>query len=229
MAEAAVEYSLQHQPSISLTARPSRISFRKDSEGRFLPRHEAPLDPQLVGPQAFKHPAVAKWWTWLREEYTPQSSVAIVTPCSNVKPYTKSPVSRRIRGLLRRLGLWDSKANKPRGIEWLYFSDLLVLVPYEKAEEYPACCYEVPPEIVLENPKLHSLVTDILAKVMFNLTARGLREVVVFLPRKHMRLWDEARRKSSRWPKEILVGYHIFEVRKRLEPVLYRFLGVDTP
>ena len=222
VAEAAVEYG-QQQLSIGLALRPTRISFRKDSKGRFLPRHEAPLDPELVGPQAFSHPAVTKWWTWLQEEYVPRSSAALVTPCSSVKPYTRSPVSRRIRGLLRRLGLWDYKADKPRGIEWLYFSDLLLLVPYERVEDYPACCYEVPPEVVLENPKLHGLVTDMLAKVVSSLVARGLREVIVFLPRKHMRLWEEARRRSARWPREVVVGYHIFEVRKRLEPVLYKF------
>jgi predicted RNA-binding protein len=137
-------------------------------------RHYQGLDPGLVGEKAFEHPAVAEYWRWLTEEYTPPSSTALVTPCSNVKPYTRSPASRKTRGLLRRLGLWDEEAGKPAGIEWLYFSDLLLLVPYSKAEDYPACCYEVPPDVVLASRELSSLVVEKLANAVERLWGGGL-------------------------------------------------------
>jgi len=176
-------------------------------------RHHHGLDPELVGPRAFEHPSVREWWRWLREDYVPVSSVALVTPCSNVKPYTRSPTSRKIRGLLRRLGLWDLEADRPRGLEWLYFSDLLIFVPYWRAEEYPACCYEVPPDQVLADKELSERVAGLLAEVVEALYARGLRNLVVFLPRKHLKLWGMARERASRWPEEAMVKYTLFSPR----------------
>jgi hypothetical protein len=186
-----------------------RFSIRKNGDGSLVPRHHSGIDPGLVGEKAFKHPAVTKWWGWLLSEYEPPYSVALITPCSNVKPYTKSPTSRKIRGLLRRLDLWDSENNRPRGIVWLYFSDLLIFVPYERAEEYPACCYEVPPQLVLANPGLVELVTSKLSEAVKHL-ADYLEQFVVFLPRRHLALWEAAKKKSAKWPAELRVKYTLF-------------------
>ncbi|WP_231656718.1 DUF5591 domain-containing protein [Pyrodictium delaneyi] len=191
----------------------TRFSIRKDEAGRLMPRHYNGVDPDLVGEKAFNHPSVRGWWSWLKERYQPENNIALITPCSSVKPYTRSPTSRKIRGLLRRLGLWDTIADKPRGIEWLYFSDLLILVPYERAEEYPACCYEVPPDIVLENTELSRVVTTLLAESMEALLGRGVNQVIVFLPRKHLRLWEEARSKAAKWPREHRVTYTLFSTK----------------
>ncbi len=170
------------------------------------------IDPELVGLKAFSHPAVREWWCWLLEEYRPRYPVALVTPCSRVKPYTRSPTSRKVRGLLRRLRLWDSAAGRPRGIEWLFFSDLLLLVPYERAEEYPACCYDVAPDMVLASHATSLMVAERLAEAMERLAGRGLRELIVYLPKKHMVLWQNARMLASRWPRETLVRFTIFDV-----------------
>ena len=178
--------------------------------GGWPARHHRGLDPALVGARAFEHPAVRGWWRWLLEEYEPSYSTALVTPCSSVKPYTRSPTSRKIRGLLRRLGLWSEDSGRPRGIEWLYFSDPLLLVPYERAEEYPACCYEVPPDVVLGSPALLSLVTGLLATVMEELVDRGLEHVIVYLPRKDLTIWSRARERAARWPRETITKYDIF-------------------
>ena len=186
-----------------------RYVIAKD-DGRWPARHTVGLDPGLAGVWAFEHPSVKAWWRWLLEEYKPEGSVALVTPCSSVKPYTRSPTSRKIRGLLRRLGLWDPGADGPAGIEWLYLSDLLLLVPYERAEEYPACCYEVHPDTVLENPVLLSRVAGLLATAMERLVDMGLEKAILFLPRKHFRLWSEARKLAAKWPRETLVKYTIF-------------------
>ena len=201
-----------------------RFSIRKRG-GALLPRHYRGLDPGLVGEAAFNHHAVAEWWRWLREDYTPTSSVALITPCSNVKPYTRSPTTRKIRGLLRRLGLWDAERDKPRGLEWLYFSDLLILVPYERAEEYPACCYDVPPDLVLADKGLAEKVATLLAGVMEELAGRGLERLVVYLPRKHLKLWDAARERASRWPGEERVKYSLFST-KPLGEAVSRILGL---
>jgi len=176
-------------------------------------KHAAGLDPGLVGPRAFDHPAVGEWWRWLREDYEPAYPVALVTPCSNVKPYTRSPTSRKIRGLLRRMNLWDVDSDRPRGLVWLYLSDLLLLVPYERAGEYPACCYELHPDTVLGDEKLLEKVTTLLAEAMEGLVDRGLAQVVTFLPRKHLQLWNKAREKATKWPREAAVKYTLFSLR----------------
>ncbi len=199
--------------------RPSRFSIRKDAEGRLVPRHHVDVDPGLVGEKAFTHPATRQWWRWLLEDYEPAYPVALVTPCSSVKPYTRSPTSRKIRGGLRRLGLWDGGEDRPRGLVWLYFSDLLILVPYERAEEYPPCCYEVPPDLVLGNPELAERVSALLAEAVEGLVDRGLEKAILFLPRKHKRLWDKAVGKANKWPEEIVVRYTLFSTRELLEAI----------
>jgi len=220
--EALPERPLTHVTGIlpQLQPRPkTRFSIRKDEAGRLVPRHYEGVDPALVGERAFEHPAVKKWWQWLREDYEPAASTALITPCSSVKPYTKSPTSRKIRGLLRRLGLWSSDGDRPAGIEWLYFSDLLILVPYERVEEYPACCYEVPPDIVLGNSRLEGLVAGLLAEAMEAIVRRGVVDVVVFLPRKHLSLWEKARQRASVWPREHRVTYTLFSTKRLGETI----------
>ncbi len=195
----------------------------KDEKGRFPAKHYLGLDPGLVGIQAFEHPAVHEWWRWLTTSYKPGYETVLVTPCSSVKPYTRSPTSRKIRGMLRRLGLWDPEADRPWGLDWLYLSDLLLLVPYERAEDYPACCYEVPPDLVLANGLL-PLVAGKLAEAVECLVARGVKRVVVFLPRKHLAIWEQAKRLAERWPEEHQVKFSLFSL-KGLEDTLTRLVG----
>ncbi len=190
--------------------------------GQAPPKHYSGLDPELVGLRAYSHPAVRAYWRWLLEEYKPSSSIALVTPCSNVKPYTRSPTSRKIKGMLRRLGLWDESSNRPKGIEWLYFSDLLALVPYWRAEEYPACCYELPPTMLRDGYR--NLLVSIVSRVVARLCERGLRTIVTFLPRMHRELWSAARSSSSLWPMEVQVKYTIFSLRE-LESTLRRLIA----
>lgn len=190
--------------------------------GAWPAKHHNGLDPRLVGPRAFEHPAVKEWWMWLLREYRPRASVALVTPCSSVKPYTRSPTSRKIRGLLRRLGLWSAEESRPEGIEWLYFSDLLLLVPYERAEAYPACCYELAPEEVLMRPLIAYNVARVLSTVVERLMGHGLERLIVFLPRKHLQLWNEAKKRAAKWPEETIVMFSIFGLgglREALEPL----------
>ena len=197
-----------------------RLRIVKDDAGRFPARHWAGVDPALVGPGAFNHPAVRRWHRWLLEEYEPRSSIALVTPCSNVKPYPLSPTSRKVAGLLRRLGLWDGIG--PRRVEWLYLSDLLVLVPYWRAWDYPACCYELHPDEVLSDERLFHRVAALLAQAVERL-ARRVMYVVLFLPRRHLRIWEEAKRLASTWPREHRVTYTIFGtggLREALEQLL---------
>ena len=188
---------------------------------------KARVDPGLRGVGAFDHPAVREWHGWLLDGWMPRENVAILTPCSNVKPYPRSPMSGKVRGVLRRLGLWDTEGpglyGSPRGVEWYYVSDLLVLVPYERAHEYPACCYELRPEEVLASkPHLDRLV-GLLSRVLGKLAGDG-RRVLAYLPSKHRRIVEMAGADGLEW-----VRYDLFYGQRYLEEALRRVLGSRAP
>ncbi len=182
------------------------------------------IDPALAGLKALSHPAVKSWQKWILEEYNPGEDIILLTPCSNRKPYPKSPQSAKIRGVLRRLGLWDSNGpgykGAPRLIEWMYLSDLLLLVPYEKATEYPACCYDLPPDAVLAREGYRGKITRLLGKALDRL--RG-RRIVAYLPSKHKRLLVEA--VNGGGLDVVWVNYDLFYGHRRLEETLRGILG----
>jgi len=198
-----------------------RYTVPKDERGRFPAKHAQGVDPELIGLKAFEHPAVKAWHEWLVEEWWPEFRIVLLTPCSNVKPYTRSPTSRKVKGVLRRLGLWDELHNKPWGVDWLYLSDLLVLVPYTRAEEYPACCYELHPEELLKSPKHYNVVVDLLARVLERQLATAV--VIAFLPRNYLRILGDALTRAKRRPVVHTVRYNIFSTRE-LEETLRRVL-----
>ncbi len=186
------------------------------------------IAPGLRGLEALDHPIVKYWHTWILRDYTPRHSIVLLTPCSNVKPYPRSPQSSKIRGVLRRLGLWDPAGpgcgGAPRGLEWLYLSDLLMLVPYQAAHLYPACCYELSPREVLEDPTVRERVTGLLAGALDALAGKGVRLIVAQLPRDHRLLLEEALGKASRPPRVEWVPYSLFHGHRILEEFLGRVI-----
>ena len=186
------------------------------------------IAPGLRGLEALEHPAVERWHRWLVEEYEPRHPLVLLTPCSNVKPYPRSPQSAKTRGVLQRLGLWDPEGpgcrGAPRGVEWLYLSDLLILVPYEAAHLYPACCYELSPREVLGDPAARGRVTGLLAKAIDALAERGARVILAQLPRDHRILLEEALETASRPPRVEWVPYSLFRGHRILEEALRRVI-----
>ena len=206
----------------------TRLSIPKSS-GSWPSRLRMGLDPELVGLKAFESTAVRNYWRWLLEDYTPRSRVALVTPCSNVKPYPLSPPSRRVRGILKRLGLWEPAGRepakgRPKGVEWLYFSDLLVFVPYEKAWEHPACCYDVSPDLVIENGYA-DLIASLASRAIERLAENGVERIIVRLPKKHKRIFSKAYREAEMRPAIVEVPYNLFYYR-RLEEAIIEALGL---
>ena len=177
------------------------------------------LDPALKGHGAIAHPAVIDWHYWVLEKYSPSEKIILITPCGKIKPYPKNPQSARLRKVLKRLGLWNYRGTgymgSPKGIEWIYLSDLLLIVPYERAMEYPACCYELSPEELMINESLHAKIINLLSKAF-----RKLREhiLVAYLPSKHRHLLNEALNNihlDIHW-----VKYNLFYGHRRLEETL---------
>ncbi len=185
---------------------------------------KAEVDPRLRGLGALNDPVVLEWHRFIVEVWRPRWRLALLTPCSNVKPYPRSPQSAKIRGVLARLGLWDPHGpgvkGAPRGIEWLYLSDLLGLVPYQKAHEYPACCYELPPDEVLGNPQSLEIARARLREALSKLLDY-LDGLVVYLPSKHRRIIGPLLGDGGRI---VWVRYHLFYGHKRLEEALSKLL-----
>ncbi|MEB3779734.1 MAG: DUF5591 domain-containing protein [Desulfurococcales archaeon] len=183
--------------------------------------------PDLSGFNAWKHKDVVAWRSWVSNEYLLESDILLLTPCSNVKPYPKSPTSRKIRGVLRRLGYWDDEGNglfgAPIGVEWSYLSDLLVLVPYIRAHEYPACCYEYAPQII--GGEKDTVIEEIRETLlMFFKRNYKLRIIILYLPRFYNILLEPVLNNILDSTKIFKVKYHIFYGHRWLENVLREVL-----
>ncbi len=100
----------------------------------------------------------------------------------------------------------------------------MIIVPYDRAEDYPACCYDVPPQLVISRRDIVEKVVSKTRLVVEALVDRGVEQVVVFLPRLHLSIWEEARRRASKWPSQISVKYTLFSI-KDLEATIRELVG----
>jgi predicted RNA-binding protein len=186
------------------------------------------IDPALRGEAAWSHPAAVEWRRWVSLAWRPRGGLVLLTPCSNVKPYPRSPQSGKVRGVLRRLGLWDPGGpgykGAPTGLDWVYLSDLLGLVPYERAHEYPPCCYEYPPSLLHSSPARLLELASTLAPALER-AAGGGAVVVAYLPRGHRRLLEEALSRARMAPRVEWVAYSLFRGHRLLEEALRRLVG----
>ena len=186
------------------------------------------LDPGLTGPRAWSHPAAVAWRRDIAAKWAPASRVVIVTPCSNVKPYPRSPQSGKVRGVLRRLGLWDSRGpgykGAPRGVDWVYLSDLLGLVPYEHAHEYPACCYEFPPQLLHSDPGMVEELVEAVRPPLERAAQHGA-VILAYLPSRHRAILEEALRRAKPRPEAVWARYNLFRGHEDLAAKLRELIG----
>ncbi len=188
-----------------------RYSIPK-TNGRW-PRKSLHLVPDLIGIRAFESSMVIWFWDYMIYRYKPLYDTVLITPCSNVKPYPLSPMNRKIIGILRRNKLWDEEKNRPL-IEWLFLSDLLGFVPYTHTWIPPACCYDVPPDIVEDNEKLHKTVRNVVEKTWQRIHPY-YRKAIIYLPKRYHKLLP----KDYGNPTKIMVKYNLFSTRE-IERVL---------
>ena len=179
------------------------------------------IDPSLKDINAWNHPASLAWRKWISDMLIIEHPLVLLTPCSNNKPYPKSPMSRKIRGVLKRLNLWNPSGNglagSPYNLAWLYVSDLLGLVPYERSHEYPACCYEFPPSILSKNNVLLEEIRNILQG--FFSRNKKIEIVISFLPRLY-RYIVEPVLSDFDWLNIKWVKYDIFYGHRNLASVM---------
>ncbi len=172
------------------------------------PRKALHIIPSLINEYAFNHNLVGNFWDYMIYRYKPRYNLVLITPCSNVKPYPLSPMNLKIRAILKRHRLWDPNNNRPL-LDWLFLSDLLGFVPYTHTWIPPACCYDVPPDVVEKNDTLYRKVKSIVRETWRRIHVY-YEKALVYLPRRYYKLMPE----DYGNPSMIHIKYNLFSTRE---------------
>lgn len=111
------------------------------------------------------------------------NSIALFTPCSNVKPIPRSFMNVKIDGILKKYGL-------EKHVDRYIVSEPLVLVPYRFAYYFPAAHYDYHPSMV--TPEERKIYVELLREIIERKIARRYNKIVYHLPRFHKRVFEEA-------------------------------------
>ena len=135
-----------------------------------------------VDGELFRHPHVVLWHKFLLEHFTPEPKpLALILPCTSIKPYRLSPTHRIADSRLARLGLENT-------VSVYVISEPMVLVPRELDIYYPFANYDYPPKHL--DPESREIFVEILSKVLRKL--RVHRAIVAVLPQHHRSILLEA-------------------------------------
>ncbi len=156
-------------------------------------------------------------WEYMAWNWKPSSNVLLLSPCSNVKPYPKSPMNSKIKSVLQSLDLWDKYLDKPL-IDWVFISDLLGPVPYNYTWIPPACCYEAPPNILDEYSDLKNIVEHVIS-TWWNRVKGYYKHVLVYLPKKYHQITKTIIQHHGN-PTIYMLTYHIFYGQRTIEKTL---------
>ncbi len=188
--------------------------------GLFPRKQHVHFNPLLADQYAYMNNLVHRHWEYMVYSWKPSNSLLLLTPCSNNKPYIKSPMNTKIRRILQRLELWDKGSDQPSGIDWVFISDLLGPVPYNYTWVEPACCYEAPPNILDDKPCLENKVIEVI-KQWWNRVHGYYKNVLYYLPVKYHRLTSTIKKHHGN-PQIHIITYHIFYGQRYIEKVLLR-------
>ncbi len=135
----------------------------------------------------FDHPHVRLWHRFLVEYFEPEPKpLAMILPCTQVKPYRLSPTHRIAEARLRKLGIAEK-------VGIYIVSEPMVLVPRELDIYYPFANYDYPPDQLSE--PYRARFVEILSAVIPKLARH--RHVVAVLPQHHRSILLEALQRSS--------------------------------
>ncbi len=137
----------------------------------------------LEGDWLFLHPTVKDYYeylfSYLLDRMGP-GEVALITPCSKVKPYRDSFMYKKIESIINKYG---------RDVWRFVMSEPLVIVPRYFDVYFPAAHYDYPPEKVM--PDEVPIYVDLLRKALEVLSVKFER-IVYTLPRKHKKIFEMA-------------------------------------
>jgi len=137
----------------------------------------------LVGDWLFLHPTVKDYYeylfSYLLDRMGP-GEVALITPCSKVKPYRDSFMYKKIESIINKYGndVWRFVMSEP-----------LVIVPRFFDVYFPSAHYDYPPEKVM--PEEVPIYVDLLRKAL-EVIGMKFERIVYTLPRKHKKIFEMA-------------------------------------
>ena len=142
----------------------------------------------LRGKEIWGHPHVELYQEWVLHHWKPEPKpVALLLPCTPVKPYSRSAIRKIVYANLRRLGIDDYVAV-------ITVSDPMLLVPREIEDLYPVANYEHPAEL-LEIPWIYRRFVELLSRALPKL--RVYPRIAAFLSSRHRNAIADAIRRAS--------------------------------
>ncbi len=121
----------------------------------------------------FNHPVVKKWHEYFMEFWNSDKGLAIILPCTSIKPYSKSATHKLAYSIIKKLDL---------DVQVYSVSEPMLLVPRELEECYPFNSYDYPPSKMTKEEKEEfvELLIDPLTKI-----SKLHRRIVGILPKHH--------------------------------------------
>ena len=130
----------------------------------------------------FQHPVVKKWHEYFLNNWHSNREIALLLPCTSVKPYNKSATHKLAYSLLRKYKLEDK-------VQVYSVSEPMLLVPRELENCYPFNSYDYPPSLMTEEEKQEFIrLLSIALSHIHNIHKR----IIAVLPKHHYKIVYEA-------------------------------------
>ncbi|WP_338603971.1 DUF5591 domain-containing protein [Sulfolobus tengchongensis] len=139
------------------------------------------------GIDPFKHPVVKKWHRFFIEYWKSNKEIALLLPCTVVKPYSLSPTHKIAYSNLKKYNLEDK-------VQVYSVSEPMLLVPRELENCYPFNSYDYPPSKMSSNEKEEFI--DLLSIALKHISAMH-RRLIAVLPRHHYEITEKASKKAG--------------------------------
>lgn len=139
------------------------------------------------GLDLFKHPMVEKWHQFFLSNYKSNRPLALLLPCTSIKPYNRSATHRLAYSIIKKAGVEDF-------IQVYSVSEPMLLVPREFEDCYPFNSYEYSPKVMSKEEKeefidllrqplhkiieTHNVIVGVLPKHHYSIVSRSLSSEV---------------------------------------------------
>lgn len=142
-----------------------------------------------VDDDLFEHPHVKLYHEYIFSVWEPdQCDILVLLPCTNVKPYRRSPIHRAMLSYAKRISKRGVK------IEIYAISEPMLIVPLKYDNLYPVANYDFPPKDMKRHER--KKFVDLLAKILPKIVARR-KKIVAFMPRHHSGILMDAIKKAN--------------------------------
>lgn len=130
----------------------------------------------------FKHPVVTKWHEYFMNRWISYKKIALILPCTAVKPYSLSPTHKVAYSIIKKRGLESY-------VQIYSLSEPMLLVPKELEECYPFNSYDYPPRIMTQQEKEEFVY--LLIKPLKKISKMH-EQIIAILPRHHYNILKKA-------------------------------------